>query len=250
MNQGSRRRFLIAAGALLYALVGVPLTGAQAPVVGVLAIGSPDQGLATWDRVLGDGLRKLGYNVGQSLVIEYRWAHGDIARYPRLAGELIQRQPAVIIAPCGPSLRAIREISRTLPVFAICADETNFLGEVASLSRPGGYTTGVTFLSPESVGKRLELLKAILPSLSRLAVLYQPDDPIDAHWRELERLQPMLGLVFQRSPVRRAEELEGAFQAIVRERADALFVFPTNLIINERVRIAELARKHRVATVF
>jgi len=197
-----------------------------------------------------DGLRELGYKDGQSVVIETRWAHGDIAQYPRLARELIERRPAVIVAPCGPSLRAIREITRTLPVIAMCADERNFLGEVASLSRPGGYTTGITFLSPESVGKRLELLRELLPRLSRLAVLYEPNDPIYAHWRELERLQPMLGLAFQRLPVGRAGELEAAFEAIVRERAQALFVFPTNRMIAERVRIAELARKHHIATVF
>jgi len=250
MSRTRRRQFLSAAGALLYGLLGAPVAGAQAPVVGVLAIGSPADEAAGWDRVFGGGLRKLGYNVGQTLVIEYRWAHGDISRYPRLARELIERKPAVIVAPCGPSLRAIRDISRTLPVIAHCADERNFLGEVASLSRPGGYTTGMTFLSPESVGKRLELLRELLPGLSRVAVLYQPSDPIPAHWRELERLQPMLGLALQRVPVERAEELEAAFETIVRERAQAVFVFPTNRMIGEKVRIAELARRHRVATVF
>lgn len=249
MSRTSRRQFLSGAGALLYGLLGAPVAGGQAPVVGVLAVDSP-AAAAGWDRVFGGGLRRLGYNVGQTLVIEYRWAHGDISRYPRLAGELIERKPSVIVAPCGPSLRAIRDIGQTLPVIAFCADESNFRGEVASLSRPGGYTTGMTFLSPESVGKRLELLREILPGVSRVAVLYQPSDPIPAHWRELERLQPVLGLALQRVPVEQAEELEVAFKTIVRERAQALFVFPTNHIINERVRIAELARRHRVATVF
>lgn len=161
-------------------------------MVGVIAIGSPEIGKPFWDREFGGGLRALGYREGQSIVIEYRWAHGDIARYPRLARELIERRAAVLVAPCGPSLKAIREISRTVPVIAYCADENNFLGEVVSLSRPGGFTTGITFLSPESVGKRLELLREILPGLSRLAVLYEPNDPIPSEWRELERLQPML----------------------------------------------------------
>jgi ABC-type uncharacterized transport system substrate-binding protein len=241
---------VIAACALLYSLLSAPLAFAQAAVIGVMAIGSPDTGWVYWDQVFGGGLRKLGYNVGQSLIIEYRWAHGDIGRYPQLARELMERRPALIVAPCGPSLRAIREITRTLPVIANCADEKNFLGEVASLSRPGGYTTGITFLSPESVGKRLELLREILPGLTRLAILYQPSDPIPAHWRELERLQPMLGLALQRLPLERAEELEAAFAAIVRERAQALFVFPANRMIAERVRIAELARRHQIATVF
>src|SRR6202008_965425 len=101
----------------------------------------------------------------------------------------------------GPSLKAIRDISRTVPVVANCADESNFLGEVASLSRPGGYTTGMTFFSPETVGKRIEMLREIFPGLTRLAVLYEPDDPIPGNWRELNRLQPLLGLALQRLPV-------------------------------------------------
>jgi len=250
MNQPKRTQFLFLAGALLCALLGAPLAYAQAQVVGVLALDSPDDAAKIWAKFFGGGLRKLGYNVGQSLVIEYRWASGDIAQYPKLARELVARQPMVIVAPCGPSLRAIREVSRTLPVVALCADEENFLGEVASPSRPGGYTTGITLLSPESVGKRLELLREILPDLSRLAVLFEPHDPIDSHWRELKRLQPQLGLSLQPLPLLSGEPLEASFEAAMRERAQALFVFPTNRLIAERVQIAELARRHRIATVF
>jgi len=249
MSQPNRTRLLILAWALLGALLGAPLACAQAQVVGVLALDSPKVA-KLWDKVFGGGLRKLGYNVGQSLVIEYRWASGDIAQYPKLARELVAREPMVIVTHCGPSLRAIREINQTLPVIALCVDEKNFLGEIASPSRPGGYTTGITTLSPESVGKRLELLREILPDLSRLAVLYVPDDPIDSHWRELERLQPQLGLTLQPLPLLSGETLEASFEAAVRERAQALFVFPTNRLIAERVQIAELARRHRIATVF
>jgi len=245
-----RRQLLVALVALLLVQLDAGLAGAQTrrPVVGLLSIRSPDPAGVTDPFV--EGMRKLGYRDGQSVVIETRWAHGDITRYPRLAQELIELSPAVIVAPCGPSLRAIRELSRTVPVIAQCADERNFLGEVASIARPGGYTTGVTFLSPESVGKRLEALREIIPGLSRLAVLYEPDDPIDSHWRELERQQPVLGLSYQRLPVARSEELDARFDALVRERAQSLFVFPTNRMIGERARIAELALKHRVASVF
>jgi len=249
MGPTGRRQFLSATGALLCALLGAPLAYAQAQVVGVLAL-DPPAAAKIWDKFFGGGLRKLGYNVGQSLVIEYRWASGDIAQYPKLARELVAREPMVIVTHCGPSLRAIREVSRTLPVIALCVDEKNFLGEIASLSRPGGYTTGITLLSPESVGKRLELLREILPDLSRLAVLYEPHDPIDSHWRELKRLQPRFGLTLQPLPLLKGETLEASFEAAVRERAQALFVFPTNRLIAERVQIAELARRYRIATVF
>lgn len=217
------------------------------PVIGILGLTSPDM---PGTNLPIDGLRELGYRDGESVVIESRFAHGDITRYPRLARELVERSPAVIVAPCGHGLRAIREVSRTVPVVAMCADEKNFLGEVASFSRPGGYTTGVTFLAPESIGKRLELLKYVVPGLSRLAVLYEPDIPMDSQWRELERLRPVLGLSYQRLPVTRAEELEAAFDILARERVQALYVFPTELMFQERVRIAELARAHRIASAF
>ena len=108
----------------------------------------------------------------------------------------------------------------------------------------------MTFLSPESVSKRLELLKAVVPGLSRLAILYEPDDPIDSHWRELERLQSVFGLSYQRLPVARDEELETAFVALARDGAQAVLVFPTNRMVGQALSIAELARKHRVPSVF
>jgi putative ABC transport system substrate-binding protein len=236
--------------ALAVALLLMPTAEAQTrPVIGVLGIGSPEVA-RPFMGVLVDGLRKLGHRDGETVIIEARWAQGDVAKYPQLARELIERRAAVIIAPCGPSLRAIREISRTVPVVSNCADEANFLGEVASLSRPGGYTTGTTFLSPESVGKRLQLLKEAVPGLTRLAVLHQPKDPIDAHWRELERLRREFGLVLQSIPFEHSEELGPAFEVAVRGGAQAVFVFPTNRILFERARIAELALKHRLATMF
>lgn len=222
---------------------------AQTPIVGVLWI-DPPTARPNWDRLLGDGLRALGYKEGHTHNFEYRWASGDISQYPKLARELIALRPAVVVAPCGPSQQAIRELSRTLPIVALCADEVNFLGEVATLSRPGGHTTGILTLSPESVGKRLELLKEIQPMLTRLAVLHDANDPIPAIWRELDRLQPALGLSLQRLPVKSAEEIEPAFGAMARERAQALFVFPDNRMMAEHRRVAHLAREYRLPAAF
>jgi putative ABC transport system substrate-binding protein len=223
--------------------------GAQPRVVGVLFF-DPPEAQVTWDQLLGGGLRALGYKDGQTHVIEYRWANGDITRYPMLARELVARRPAVIVAPCGPSQRAIREIARTLPIIAICADEINFLGEVASRARPGGHTTGLLMLSAEAVGKRLQLLREIRPDMSRIAVLHDANDPIPAIWRELERLQPILGISLQRLPVGLADGLDAAFESMVRERAQAVYVIPDNRMMTETARIAELARKYRLATIF
>jgi putative tryptophan/tyrosine transport system substrate-binding protein len=249
MGRRASTHLAIAVATLISMASSLPAMGQQ-PLVGVMAIDKPELGAAAgWDKVFGGQLRALGYKIGETLQIEYRWARGDITQYPKLARELIARRPAVIVAPCGPSLRAIRNITRTLPVIALCADERNFLGEIASFSRPGGYTTGVTFLSEESLGKRLELLREMNPALSKLAILYEPDDPIESNWRALERLAPTIGLGIVRVPVERVEDFHAAFETILRERAQAVYVFPTNRMIAESARIAELGRKNRVATI-
>ena len=118
------------------------------------------------------------------------------------------------------------------------------------MARPGGYTTGILILSPESVGKRLQLLKEIRPDLSRLAVLHDANDSIPAIWQELQRLRPTFGFALQRLPVGRAEDLEAAFEAMVRERAQALYIVPDNRMFANQARLAELTRKHRLTAVF
>jgi putative ABC transport system substrate-binding protein len=241
------RRYRVALFVIAYLLAVSAV--AQPRVVGVLALGHPEVAAVAWDRVFAGRLRELGYSGDRSLAFEYRWARGDLTRYPQLARELMERRPAVIMTQCGPSLKAIRDISRSVPVIANCADESNFYDEVASLARPGGRTTGMTFFSPESVGKRIELLREVVPGMTRLAVLHEPNDPIPGNFRELERLQPLLGLTLLRLAVAKAAELEGTFETAARERAHGMFIFPTNLLVAERIRIGDLARKHRIATV-
>jgi len=230
-------------------LFGALPAGAQPRVIGVMAI-DPPEAQPAWDKSFGAGLRKLGYKLGQSLHIEYRFASGDISQYPKLARELLDRRPALIVTLCRDSLRAVREISRTLPVISMCADEVNFLGEVATLARPGGHTTGILLLSPESVGKRLQLLKEIHPRLSRVAVLHDAHDSIPAILQELERLRPTFGLALQRLPVGRVEDLEAAFEAMARERAQALYIIPDNRMVANKEKLAQLARKHWLSAVF
>jgi len=222
---------------------------AQVPVVGWLGLSSPEQEARGWD-AFRQGLRDLGYEEGRTLVIEHRWAGGDNARFPALVRDLLDRRPAVIVSPCGPALRAIREVSRSVPVVAMCADPKNFLGEVAALNRPGGQTTGFTFLAPESAGKRLQLLKELLPKLSRVAVLHHRGDDWDSYWQEMGRVAPQLGLTLSKAPVERAEDIEGAVAAAVRQHAGALIVFPDAITFGARERIAALAITRRLPTAF
>jgi putative ABC transport system substrate-binding protein len=218
---------------------------AQVPVVGHLFMGAPQQG----GPVFLQHMPALGHREGRTFVLESRWSADD-SRFPALARELLDRRPAVIHSACGSALRAIRELSRTVPVIAGCVDPRNFLGEVASLSRPGGLTTGYTFLAPESAGKRLQLLKELIPTLSRVGVLYDIHNNWETYLQEMERAAPHLGLVFSRHVVERAEDLEGAFSTAVGKRAEALVVFPTPVNFGARKRIAALAVKHKLPTAF
>lgn len=238
-----------AAGLLLaLSLLGLaPASGwAQVPVVGYLWLGSPPHGRPLFMQ----HLEGLGHQEGRTFLLEARWAEGDNSRFPALARELLDRHAAVIVAPCGPALRAIRELSRSVPVVAGCSDPKNFLGEVASLSRPGGRTTGFTFLAPESAAKRLQLLKELLPRLSRVGILHHRHDDWGTYLQEMERAAPRLGLTFSKLPVERAEDLDGAFATAVQQRAEALVVFPDAITFGARTRIATLAITHKLPTVF
>jgi putative ABC transport system substrate-binding protein len=235
--------------ALLFAVLTVPIVALLQPLLGVLVLTNPNQS-EDFHATLLAGLKDLGYEVGRDLRVERCFAYGDNARFPALARELLAQKPAVVLTPCGPAQRAIREINRAIPLVSICADEKNFLGEVASFRRPGGATTGITFLAPESASKRLEILKEIHPNLKRVAFLYHSGDDWDNYWREIERASPRLGISILRLPVKNAGDLEGAFSTALSERADALVVFPDATTSGVAERIAQFALTHRLATAF
>lgn len=234
----------LAVAALLSASLAAPAAAAP-PVVGWLWFRAPNPVIL---KHLENGLKDLGHEVGKTVSLEIRHVAGDDARFPAAARELLDAKPAVVFAPCLHGQRAIRAISRTVPIVAMCADEKNFLGEVASLRRPGGATTGITFLGPESMGKRLEILAEIKSGLSRVAFLYGADEDWENYWREIDRVAPRMGISVLRIPFRRAEDLEGAFAAALQQRADAAYVFPDTATVTAAGRIAELALKHRLPT--
>ena len=239
-----------AVAAFLFVVLAAPaLAASRPPVVGQLVLGTPTTNPGPLEG-LKKGLKNLGHDVGRTLLLEVRYAEGDNARFPALARELLERKPAVMLTPCGFALSAIREVSRIVPVVSACADEKNFLGEVASLRRPGGATTGFTLLAPESASKRLEILKDIRPGLKRVGFLYQSSENWENYWLEIERVAPKMGLAVLRLPIKHADELEGAFAMALQERADALIAFPDATTFGAAGRIAEFAIKHRLATAF
>ena len=248
VNHQSGKLLAVALSILLWFLVAGSMPArAQVPVVGYLWLGAPEtDGPPPFLRQL----QQLGQHEGRTFVLESRYARGDDSKFPALARELLDRRPAVIVTTCGTSLSAIRKLSPTVPVIAGCADPVNYLGEVASLNRPGGRTTGFVLLAPEAAGKRLQLLKELLPSLTRVGVVHNRQDDWSTYLREMDRAAPKLGLTLSKLAIARADELDDAFATAVKQRAEALVFFPDPISTAARTRIAALAIRHRLPTVF
>ncbi|MBI4561472.1 MAG: ABC transporter substrate-binding protein [Candidatus Rokubacteria bacterium] len=172
---------------------------------------------------LRKGLRELGYVEGQSITIEARFAEERLERFSGLVAELVQLRVDVLV-PMGPSaLRAARQATSTIPIVMAGAADPIGTGFVASLARPGGNITGLTSLASELAGKRLELLKEVLPGLRRVAIFWHPTEPEEAaEWREADRAARALGLQLQSLEVRASDDLTKAFLSLTKERVDAL----------------------------
>jgi putative ABC transport system substrate-binding protein len=197
------------------------------------------------------GLRELGYVEGKNLAIEYRFAEGKLDRLPALAAGLVRHKVDIVVAVGGPSVQAAKKATETIPIVMTNAGDPVDQGFVASLARPGGNITGLSSLTTDLAGKRLELLKEIVPKLSRLAVLWHPDAiGSTLSWKESQLAAREQGLQLQSLEVRDPEDLEGAFQAASKERAQALVALRSPIVAIERKRIAELAIKNRLPAIY
>ena len=252
----NRRDFLVAVVALLALVVAAAPLAAEAQQAGkVYRIGylsAPSR--ASVEQVLQAFLRKLrelGWVEGHNLIIEYRWAEGNVERLPDLAAELVRRNVDVIVAPAGSAALAAKNATSSIPIVMIFPSDPVEMGLVASLSRPGGNVIGTTFTpGPEIFGKQLQILKEAVPHASRVAVLSNPADASFAlQVREVEATARSLGIRLQHVEARGPEEFESAFAAMARERADALLVNGTSTFLAHRVRLAELAVKGRLPTM-
>jgi putative tryptophan/tyrosine transport system substrate-binding protein len=236
----------------LLALFAFADLGAQpagkVPRVGFLHPGAPPNSSAD---VLTRSLRELGYVEGRSIAIEFRWAEGRLERLPGLAAELVRLKVDVIVVGSTPAIRAVAQATKTIPVVMTVVADPVASGFVTSLARPGGNLTGLTLISPELSGKRIELLREAAPRLTRLAVLWNPSNPSHGETlKESETRARTLGLHTMPVEARRAEDIDRAFTTIARERASALFVLDDVLLFEERQLIAEMALRNRLPTVF
>ena len=196
-------------------------------------------------------LRELGYVEGQTIIIDYRYAEGDPKRMRAFAEEFVRVGVDAIVAPSSIYTAAAKQATSTIPIIFMSHADPLGTGHVATLARPGGNATGLSLMMTETNVKLLELFKAAMPALSRLAVVYDPSTP--SHVPGLTALElagPKLNVKVQPVPVGAANEYEQAFAAIVRERADAALFLSTPLYIGDARRLADLALAHRVASLF
>jgi len=241
-----RRRFLLAS---LAATVCAPLAGAAQPAklarLGVLVFGTPETDAFPAIRL---GLSALGYVEGRNIVFEHRYADGRPERLADLAVDLVRSRPDVIIATGGDVAPFAKRATRTIPIVMISSADPVEAGLVASLAQPGGNVTGVTFVSSDLAGKRLQFLKEAAPAVTRVAVLWNPDHP-DNELFATQTAGRALGVHIQSLEVRGRDDFTDAFARAIRERMQAVVVVSSRLMSLNRARILELAAQNRLLLV-
>jgi putative ABC transport system substrate-binding protein len=195
-------------------------------------------------------LRAFGWVEGQNIAIEYRWAEGQNDRLAEMAAEVVRLKVDVIVAPSPGPVFAVKEATQRIPIVMVFGPDPVESRLVASLARPGGNITGLTSLSADLSLKQLELLKEMVPGLTRVAVLWNPTNPWHAPAvKRVEAAARALGLRLQVVGVRGSDEFDAAFAAMAKERAGAVLGLPDPLTFLHRTRLADLAAKHRLPTM-
>jgi putative ABC transport system substrate-binding protein len=197
-----------------------------------------------------DGLRDLGYVEGQNIFIDFRWAEGNYARLAEFAAELVRLRVDMLVTFGTPGTLAAKQTTTTLPIVMVVSGDAVATGIITSLARPGGNVTGSTFFNPELSAKRFEVFKDAYPSASRIAVLFNPDNPVDAYLvQAMELATNSLKLELQLFKARRAGEIEGAISNARQAGADALAVTDDAVFSTVYERIAELATNNGLRAI-
>jgi ABC-type uncharacterized transport system substrate-binding protein len=254
VKKKSMKKKLVVAFLATLILIAVHFAHAQQPKqlprVGYLASGSRSSELSRIE-AFNEGLRERGYTEGQNIIIEYRFAEGKLDRLPALAADLVRSKVDVIVTGGGPTTRAAKDATKSIPTVLVNISDPVALGFVASLAKPGGNMTGLASIQTDLGGKRVELLKEIFPQLSRLAALANRDVPgYGVQMKEVEVAAQTIGLQLQVEDIRGPNDLEKAFSAITKGRAGALLGLTNSTFNILRSRIAELAVKSRLPTMY
>ena len=236
---------------LLLAPLAIEAQQAAVPRVGYLGNSSPSLEVDLLD-AFRQGLREFGYTEGQNIIIEYRWAEGKYDRFPDLLADLVRLKVDAIVTAGTPGALAAKRATKTIPIVMAVAGDAVGTGLVASLAHPGGNVTGSTTIVQELEGKRLELLKEVVPRLSRVAFLSNPTNPLSPIiLKQTQLAAPALRLRLEPIvEVKGVSELDRAFGTISKARPDALIMVADRFLLAERSRIVEFAEKQRLPTMY
>ena len=240
---------------LAFALFAAPLAAEAQQAGGTVTIGylgnaSPALE-ATQVDAFREGLRQLGYVEGQNLVITYQWAEGQQERHAALARELVRLKPDVILTAGTPGTLAAKHATQSIPIVTAIAGDPVATGLVASLAQPGGNVTGLSTLATELEGKRLELFKQAVPTLSRVVALLNPANPFTTiSWQAIAPAAAALGVQLQPVEVRGPTDLDRAFATIKEARPDGLIIVPDRFLLTYRAAIVQFMAAHRLPGIF
>jgi putative ABC transport system substrate-binding protein len=241
---------------LTLSLLAAPLEAdaqpsARVATIGYLSIAGGAPGGAPLAESFRQGLQDLGYVEGKNIAIEYRSAEGKPERLPALAAELVQLPVDLIFAQSGQVAEAVKDTTTTIPIVMVSGANPVAIGLVASLARPGGNITGLSLMSAELAGKRLQLLKEASGGLGRVAVLWNARDAVMTNiFSEIQTAAPVLGVTVQPLGVQDAKDIDGAIATLTEERPDALFMI-TDVLTSRYVRqVLEFAVQHQLPTMF
>jgi putative tryptophan/tyrosine transport system substrate-binding protein len=248
------RKTIIVVWLVALALVSFHLAEAQqakkVPRIGLLSARSSSSE-STRTEAFRQGLQELGYVEGKNIIIEYRYAEGKFERLPDLAAQLVRLNVDVIVAAGVPPTRAAKQVTTTIPIVMAGGGDPVRTGLVASFARPGGNITGLSDLTVDSITKRLELLKEVVPKASRVAVLLNPANPTNPlQLKETQAAAPALGVTLLPLEIKEAEDFDRAFATMGKKRADALLVFSDPMFGFYQKQIADLAVKSRLPAIY
>jgi putative ABC transport system substrate-binding protein len=258
LSRHTRRREFITAliVAAFWPFAAPAQQAAKIPQIGVLSLGRGDKSdasLKTLDAFVS-ALRELGYTEGLNIAFDRRFADGDANKLSGLAQELVEHRVDAIVALATPAARAAKRATSAIPIIGIAMADPVEDELASSLARPGGNVTGTTFLGPELVSKRLQLLKEIVPGLSRVVVLWHPhaygERTMAGMLKEIESAAQSLGIKLQLVPAASPADLSSAFVAMTAERADGLIVFPSPMLFSQYSHIVTFAASNRLPAMY